>query len=288
MRRFAFFPCPISTHTTVLLSHYRAVMASADSTGDDVCGLVDGLVEGLFSDMPSDLMELDMGDPEKGFEDGETKESALASYPAGWGEKGVRETPLCDRNGIPRALVVELGPGPLYKEIAWRFERGGCEVLKIERVDNGHTLENLRNAPRTLALGDHPINVNQDTVALYHGTPDVEKVPKILLEGFRINHCKRGHFGSGHYFTSDPAKAHNYAKEGKPVGATCVQFLCLVYLGKVFRYDNGVNNPALREPPEGHDAVTGDMTGHPEFIVYHNCQAYIQYVITYRRIVESK
>jgi hypothetical protein len=123
-----------------------------------------------------------------------------------------------------------------------------------------------------------------ERTSLYHGT-DEDTAPKIAHSGFNRSFCGKNatRYGKGVYFALHAGYSSNflYAKPNS-VGLQRV-FVCRVLVGE---YCDG--SPDLPAPPRRQGYLlydsTVDKSKRPEiFVTYHDCQAYPEFCITFRR-----
>ncbi len=123
---------------------------------------------------------------------------------------------------------------------------------------------------------------------LFHGT-DEATVPLILSGGFNRSYCGKNAtaYGEGVYFARDASYSADDTYSRPNVLGEKRLFLSLVLLGHYTRGDSSMKVAPIRPGPPGvvlkFDS-TVDIEDAPSiFVVYHDAQAYPEYLITFRR-----
>jgi hypothetical protein len=152
-------------------------------------------------------------------------------------------------------------------------------IIKIERVQNKDLWKyyslKLNN------IKERNNNRNMEYVQwLFHGTRNTSP-SHIYEKGFDMRYCN-GMWGQGVYFAVNASYSNSYV-HNSPQGKQ-------MFLSRVIVGDFCVSQPNsnLRFPPYKdqarmimHDSVKGHTGGSDVFIIYDNCQAYPEYLITY-------
>lgn len=126
------------------------------------------------------------------------------------------------------------------------------------------------------------------TMELFHGTRN-ENVLNILQTGLKSKPKSAVHtgsmFGSGIYFASQSSKSANYSTGfGSVRNEKYYMFVCEVATGRVKDYEDA--QPGLYAAPHGYNSVRGKKGRsllHDEYIVYHENQVKVKYIIEYTR-----
>lgn len=117
----------------------------------------------------------------------------------------------------------------------------------------------------------------------------------VCREGLDQRLSSIGLFGRGIYSSDSPVKANTYWQGSNPYGIRYMLSLS-VLLGRckvVFKhniatltslqeYPAGICDQRLLREPDGFDSVTGNVTGHSEFVTYDNSRVHIDYIIGYK------
>ena len=121
---------------------------------------------------------------------------------------------------------------------------------------------------------------------LFHGTTSAV-IPKIVKQGFNRAFAGRNAvaFGKGVYFARDAAYSSHSSYSTPDSNGIQRMFLCRVAVGDWCRGNNGQLTPASkpRNPLELFDTTVDDETDPTIFVVYHDAQAYPDYLISFRR-----
>lgn len=209
------------------------------------------------------------------------------------------EAALATRSGAPQTGVVapdpyarlgtEIAPlpaeSPEYRSLS-QFLAGGSPHHPFRiRVRDIFTVE---IPSERAAFAAHSAGIAPRAL-LTHGTPN-PNVRHILHDrgpgsGLRLprSAAHGWMFGPGIYFADIPTKSAQYCRAGK-AGVPRMLFLTEVAVGKI--YVPGSADSSLRQPPRGFHSVRGTVgqTGgllHNEYIVYHQAQQTIRYLVTF-------
>ena len=120
---------------------------------------------------------------------------------------------------------------------------------------------------------------------MFHGTfPDV--IPKICGQGFNRSFCGRNavRYGKGVYFATNSRYSNSYAQPDS--NGIQRMFLCRVAVGEFCVGHNGQLVPDVRDANRGllYDSTTDSLTdgNRNMFVVYHDAQAYPEYLLEYK------
>ncbi|XP_022534288.2 protein mono-ADP-ribosyltransferase PARP14-like [Astyanax mexicanus] len=193
-----------------------------------------------------------------------------------------------DSMGSGEALkLVTLHPSSAeYNRVKMDFKRTVQKaVLKIERVQNVH----LRRAyeVRKKELQDK----NGDLVGagekvLYHGTTE-EACLSIQRTNFdrRFAGQNATRFGIGTYFAVDASYSSDPVFSKPAADGTQVMFVALVLTGQYTQGQSDMMTPPPRstqDPNDRYDSVVDNVQKPSKFVVFHDCQAYPDYLITFK------
>lgn len=126
---------------------------------------------------------------------------------------------------------------------------------------------------------------------LFHGTTH-EAAESIAREGFNRSYCGKNAtaFGRGVYFAIDSFYSANQMYSPPKDDGTSVMFLGRVLIGLSIQGDSGMKYPpriadktSKESNPTQYNSTVNDMTFPGIYVVYKDCQAYPQYLITFKR-----
>ncbi|KAL4240940.1 Poly (ADP-ribose) polymerase [Mactra antiquata] len=158
------------------------------------------------------------------------------------------------------------------------------QVLKIERIQN-RTLYQQYSAKKKLMEQQNKSGSKQVERQLWHGTMD-NNVAGIINNGFNRSYCGVNGvlYGQGVYFAGDASySAQAYLTGSKP-GTKRFMFVVKALTGEFVK-----GNPSLRvlpplkssQPTVLYDSAVDDINNPMEFVIFHDTQAYPEYLITY-------
>lgn len=159
----------------------------------------------------------------------------------------------------------------------------GVQIVKIERIQN-RTLFQQYAAKKKL-LEQQKTGVKQIERQLWHGTMEAN-LPSIINNGFNRSYCGAHGvlYGQGVYFAADASySAQSYLTGYKP-GMKRYMFLVKALTGEFIK-----GNPSMRVLPPVkpskatvlYDSAVDDVNNPMEFVIFHDTQAYPEYLITY-------
>lgn len=181
-----------------------------------------------------------------------------------------------------------------YRDVETAFASSmnrSCKIVNIERIQSleqwklyAVKAESLRSKykekPASL------INNKSDNLEmrwLFHGTDGVT-VPKIINQGFNRAFAGRNAtaYGKGCYFALEANYSEQFAVPD--TGGVQRMFLCRVLVGD---YCQGKNNQLTPDSKPGginelFDSTVDDITDPEIFVVYHDSQAYPEYLVTFQ------
>ncbi|XP_049338892.1 protein mono-ADP-ribosyltransferase PARP14-like [Astyanax mexicanus] len=183
--------------------------------------------------------------------------------------------------------VVTLHPSSAeYNRVKMDFKRTVQKaVLKIQRIQNVH----LRRAyeVRKKQLQDK----NGDLVGagekvLYHGTTE-EACLSIQRNNFDRSFAGQNatRFGIGTYFAVDASYSSNPVYSKPAADGTQLMFVALVLTGQYTQGQSDMKTPPARstqDPNDRYDSVVDNVQKPSMFVVFHDCQAYPDYLITFK------
>jgi hypothetical protein len=161
------------------------------------------------------------------------------------------------------------------------------DIIKVERVQNP-ILWSVYAAKRDTMLHRQGADTDNYEKTLYHGTDETTAL-KILNQGFNrnfgfleVNKNALTMYGKGAYFARDAAlsSSHRYSK---PNGAgEQSMFACRVLVGEYCQGRKDQPTPDVRQGFDLYDSTVDDVNKPSIFVVYHDGQAYPEYLITFK------
>ncbi|XP_052417064.1 protein mono-ADP-ribosyltransferase PARP14-like [Carassius gibelio] len=154
-------------------------------------------------------------------------------------------------------------------------------VLKIQRIQN----MNLRRLyeGRKKELEDRNGSVGAAEKMLYHGTSE-ESCSSIIKSNFNRSFSGQNatNYGHGTYFAVNASYSaqNNYAVAA--ADGTQFMFVARVLTGYHTRGNANMKTPPVREEPDRYDSVVDSLQNPSMFVIFHDCQAYPDYLITFK------
>ncbi|CDQ75016.1 unnamed protein product [Oncorhynchus mykiss] len=190
----------------------------------------------------------------------------------------------------PATTSVRLYPihsgSPEYDEVLSLF-RATCPdntIIKIERVQNTNLWNSFQIKKQEMEdRNDGMINERR----LFHAT-SYTTIEHINNNGFNRSYAGQNDalYGNGTYFAVNAS--YSAADEfSKPDGeGRKLMYLCCVLTGHFTKGERGMIEPPFRGGSEirRYDSTTNDTDNPTEFVVFRDCQAYPQYLITFLRV----
>ncbi|XP_066536455.1 protein mono-ADP-ribosyltransferase PARP14-like [Hoplias malabaricus] len=173
-----------------------------------------------------------------------------------------------------------------YRRVKADFKRTVQKtVLKIERIQNVH----LRRAfeVRKKELEDrNGLPVGAGKRVLYHGTT-ADACSSIQKTNFdrRFAGQNATRFGIGTYFAVDASYSANEIYSVPAADGTQLMFVALVLTGHYTQGQSDMKTPPARstqDPSVRFDSVVDNVQNPSMFVVFHDCQAYPDYLITFK------
>ncbi|CAG2232384.1 PARP10_14_15 [Mytilus edulis] len=187
--------------------------------------------------------------------------------------------------------IVQLKPTDQeYQDVSQKFitTAGGTKVtfVKIERIQN-KTLYQQFVAKKKSMDATNPKTVNNEK-QLWHGF-SVDALDSINRYGFNRSYCGKNAvaFGAGVYFAVEVRYSiqDTYSKPD-PSGHKRM-YLCRVLTGEYCNGKGGMRVPPAKPNAAGshilYDSVTNDMNNQIMYIIFHDSQAFPEYLVTFKR-----
>ncbi|XP_024266397.1 protein mono-ADP-ribosyltransferase PARP15 isoform X1 [Oncorhynchus tshawytscha] len=195
-----------------------------------------------------------------------------------------------DWAAMPATSPVQLysiHPGsPEYDEVQGLFQNT-CpdnEIKKIERVQNPNLWKSFQIKKKDISdRNDRFLNERR----LFHGTSHTN-VGHINDHGFNRSYAGKNdaEYGNGTYFAVNAS--YSAADEfSKPDGeGRKLMYLCRVLTGHFTKGERGMIEPPFKDGSDirRYDSTTNEPSDPTEFVVFHDCQAYPEYLITFLRV----
>ncbi|CAL1548809.1 unnamed protein product [Lymnaea stagnalis] len=165
-----------------------------------------------------------------------------------------------------------------YKEILKKLQTANVNFAtrKIERVQNKTLYQQYSVKKREMDSRNPPGHENEKL--LYHGTAFANTDP-INHSGFNRNYKTVAAYGDGVYFAVDPNYSVSYAKVDPATN------LHKMYLARVLVGESVVTKQGDRTPPskpgKNYTYDSGTDGNGVMYIIFHDAQAYPDYLITF-------
>ncbi|MFT7809774.1 poly ADP-ribose polymerase 14-like [Arapaima gigas] len=155
-------------------------------------------------------------------------------------------------------------------------------VKKIERIQNTSLWKSYQIKKRQI---DEKNNHSNNEKQLFHGT-SVDSIQKINAHGFNRSFCGKNAvvYGNGTYFAVEAKySAHSTYSTVDNLGQKYM-YLARVVVGNYTRGGKGLREPPPKDPSNPtdlYDSVVDKMDNPEMFVVFHDVQAYPEYLITF-------
>ena len=160
-------------------------------------------------------------------------------------------------------------------------------VVKVERVQKAD-LWDLYAAKRRTMMQRQGATDSYERTWLFHGTGG-DTVVKIVAQGFNrnfgfleVNANALTMYGKGVYFAvnSSYSSSHRYSKPNS--AGEQQMFACRVLVGEYCQGKKDQPTPDVRHGTELYDSTVDNVSKPEIFVVYHDAQAYPEYLITFK------
>ncbi|XP_063788864.1 protein mono-ADP-ribosyltransferase PARP14-like [Pseudophryne corroboree] len=180
--------------------------------------------------------------------------------------------------------VVPISPGTKhYTDVEAQF-RNTCamKIIKIERIQNKHLWKNYQIKKESINSKNNSTNNEQQ---LFHGT-NANTVDTVTHNGFNRSYAGKNEIGNGTYF----AVAASYSARDEYSKADASghkrMYLARVLTGMSCIGQNGMVAPPAKNaanPTDLYDSVTDNTTTPTVYVIFHDIQAYPEYLITFTK-----
>ncbi|XP_056090726.1 protein mono-ADP-ribosyltransferase PARP14-like [Rhinichthys klamathensis goyatoka] len=156
-------------------------------------------------------------------------------------------------------------------------------VLKIERIQNMN-LRRLYEGRKKELENRNGGSVGAGEKTLYHGTSE-ESCSTIMKSNFNRNFAGQNAtvYGNGTYFALDASYSAHPTYAVPAADGTQLMFVACVLTGHYAQGQTGMKTPPVRLAPDhNYDSVVDNIQNPSMFVVFHDCQAYPEYLITFK------
>ncbi|KAF7706609.1 protein mono-ADP-ribosyltransferase PARP14-like [Silurus meridionalis] len=182
--------------------------------------------------------------------------------------------------------VVKLHPSSAeYKKVKNDFKRTVAKaVVKIERIQNIHLRRAYEVRKKELQNKNGVIGAGEKV--LYHGTT-ADACNSIMHSNFNRRFAGQNAtmYGLGTYFALNASYSANPTYSVPATDGTQLMFVTLVLTGHCTQGQRDMIVPPPRsshDPNDRFDSVVDNMQNPSMFVVFHDCQAYPDYLITFK------
>ncbi|XP_056225852.1 protein mono-ADP-ribosyltransferase PARP14-like [Seriola aureovittata] len=187
---------------------------------------------------------------------------------------------------IESLKVVALNPfSAEYRTVEESFKQTATmTILKIERLQNIHLLRAYEAQKKHISDKNGQKRVGEKI--LYHGTTE-DKTESIIKTGFNRSFAGQNatSFGLGTYFAVD-ARYSAHPTYSKPAAdGSQLMFVARVLTGVYTRGYRGIKVPPPlnnQQPHDRYDSVVDEIDEPSMYVVFHDNQAYPDYLITFK------
>ncbi|XP_034020853.1 protein mono-ADP-ribosyltransferase PARP15-like [Thalassophryne amazonica] len=173
-----------------------------------------------------------------------------------------------------------------YRKVKSEFRKTAANpIIKIERVQNIY----LRCAYEVhhRRISDNNRQLGQDIErTLYHGTTE-DSCKSIMTSGFNRSYCGQNAtvFGFGTYFAVDASYSTNLTYSKPAADGSQFMLVARVLTGSYTVGHKDMKVPPARNAQQPHnlyDSVVNNLNKPTMFVVFHDYQAYPDYLITFK------
>uniref|UniRef100_A0A3B3V7U4 Poly [ADP-ribose] polymerase n=1 Tax=Poecilia latipinna TaxID=48699 RepID=A0A3B3V7U4_9TELE len=184
-------------------------------------------------------------------------------------------------------LVTLESSSPEYRRVKQGFKLTANQtVMKIERVQN-IPLRRTYEAQKTLIFGKNKQEGGANEKFLYHGTTE-DNCDSIMKTGFNRRFCGQNatRYGEGTYFAVNASYSTHPTYSRPAADGSQLMFVVRVLTGVYTLGQTGMKVPPPLDDQEPHiryDSVVDRMNRPNMFVVFHDNQAYPDYLITFKQ-----
>ncbi|XP_016415475.1 uncharacterized protein LOC107745958 [Sinocyclocheilus rhinocerous] len=180
--------------------------------------------------------------------------------------------------------VIVLDPSSSeYKTVKMDFKKTVRKtVLKIERIQNMN-LRRLYEGRKKELENRNGLIVGAGEKILYHGTSETS-CSSIMKSNFNRNFAGQNAtvYGHGTYFAVNASYSAHPTYAVPAADGTQLMFVARVLTGYYALGQGDMRTPPERVAPDLYDSVVDDTQNPSMFVVFHDCQAYPDYLITFK------
>uniref|UniRef100_A0A3B3CCN9 Poly [ADP-ribose] polymerase n=1 Tax=Oryzias melastigma TaxID=30732 RepID=A0A3B3CCN9_ORYME len=202
----------------------------------------------------------------------------------------------CEKSGFESVAIpaictgmyinVSLQSSKEYKLVKEAFKMTARQtVIKIERLQNIHLRRAYEAQKKHIAFKNATLGGESENT-LFHGTSH-ENCNSIMNNGFNRSFAGQNAtaYGEGTYFAVNASYSaqSTYSKPG--ADGSQLMFVVRVLTGVYAQGQKGMKVPPLRnaqQPNERFDSVVDDINNPSMYVVFHDDQAYPDYLITFK------
>ncbi|XP_026101906.1 poly [ADP-ribose] polymerase 14 [Carassius auratus] len=155
-------------------------------------------------------------------------------------------------------------------------------VLKIERIQNMNLRRLYEGRKIELENRNDPL-VGAGEKMLYHGTSEAS-CSSIMKSNFNRNFAGQNAtvYGHGTYFAVNASYSADPTYSVPAADGTQLMFVARVLTGYYTQGQGNMKTPPVRAAPDLYDSVVDNIQNPSMFVVFHDCQAYPDYLITFK------
>ncbi|XP_071137980.1 protein mono-ADP-ribosyltransferase PARP14-like isoform X2 [Mytilus edulis] len=186
--------------------------------------------------------------------------------------------------------VVQLQPKDQeYQDVTKQFSStagANVEFVKVERIQNKVLYQQF--IAKKKLMGDTNPKTVQNERPLWHGF-SVDALDSIQRYGFNRSYCGKNAtaLGSGVYFAVNVNYSINDTYSRPDTHGHKRMFLCRVLTGEYCPGAHGMRVPPAKKGAAGshilYDTVTNDVNNPIMFVIFHDSQAFPEYLVTFKR-----
>ncbi|XP_043953298.1 protein mono-ADP-ribosyltransferase PARP14 [Gambusia affinis] len=183
--------------------------------------------------------------------------------------------------------VVLKSSSPEYKRVKLGFRQTAVQtVMKIERVQNIH-LRRAYEAQKKKIFEKNKQEGAANEKFLYHGTTE-DNCDSIMKTGFNRRFCGQNAtaYGEGTYFAVDASYSSQPTYSRPAADGSQLMFVARVLTGVYTLGQKGMKVPPPLDDKDPHiryDSVVDKMDRPNMFVVFHDDQAYLDHLITFKQ-----
>ncbi|XP_043099357.1 protein mono-ADP-ribosyltransferase PARP14-like isoform X2 [Puntigrus tetrazona] len=169
-----------------------------------------------------------------------------------------------------------------YKTVSKDFNKTVTKtVLKVQRIQNINLRRLYKGRKKELENRNGPVGAAERI--LYHGTSE-ESCSSIMQSNFNRNFAGQNAtlYGHGTYFAVNASYSARTTYAVPAADGTQLMFVARVLTGHYALGQGDMKTPPVRVAPDLYDSVVDNMQNPTMFVVFHDCQAYPDYLITFK------